>query len=83
MTVQVTIDAADAESLDQLVSDGSYASREEALHDAIRLAREEAAWHAMVRAKIEEGRAQLARGEGIPIEEVMERLTERYRNWPS
>lgn len=78
MSVHVTIEGEAAERLDRLVSGGRYATREEALGEAIRMAMEEADWLSMVRAKVAEGRAQIARGEGIPLEEAFDRLAARY-----
>lgn len=83
MTVHVQLDAADAASLDRLVEGGNYSLRDDAVREAIRrLSEHDAAWIEMVRAKVEEGRAQIARGEGLSIEEVRENLRQHLGTPP-
>ena len=68
--------------VDHLVSKGRFGSRSEVLREGVRLVQERESWLAMVERKVEDGRTQIARGEGIDAEEVFGTLLERYRNWP-
>lgn len=68
--------------VDDLVSNGRFGSRSEVLREGVRLVNEREAWFEQVAAKVAEGRAQIARGEGLDADEVFGPLLERYRNWP-
>ncbi|UVO50078.1 type II toxin-antitoxin system ParD family antitoxin [Sphingomonas sp. SUN019] len=72
----------DEAGIDQMVESGRYSSREAVVSEGLRLVREREDWLAMVEAKVDEGRAEIARGEGLTLDEVFEPLRERYRNWP-
>ena len=64
--------------LNRLVAEGIYSSVEEAADaaiDALRLQDDDMLW---AKPYIEEGIAQLDRGEGIPAEEVFARIRKRF-----
>lgn len=64
--------------VDRLISDGRFGSRSEVLREGVRLVQERESWIEMVERKVAEGRAQLAAGQGIPIDEAFDRLAARY-----
>ena len=60
--------------IEQLVADGQFPSRRQALDHAVELLREELEAVADIR----EGLASMGRGEGTPIEEVERKLREEF-----
>lgn len=72
----------DEAGIDRMVESGRFTSREAVVSEGLRLVREREDWLAMVKAKVQQGRAEIARGEGLTLDEVFEPLVERYRHWP-
>ncbi|WBH15716.1 ribbon-helix-helix domain-containing protein [Sphingomonas radiodurans] len=68
--------------VDRLVASGRYGSHDAVVDRGLRLLDEQERWETMVEAKVAQGRAEIARGEGISMDQVFEELRERYRNWP-
>lgn len=64
--------------VDRLVSDGRFGSRSEVLREGVRLVHERESWLEMVERKVAHGRAQLAAGQAIPLDEAFDRLAARH-----
>lgn len=60
--------------LEKLVANGRFPSRQQALDHAVELLREEDETIAAIR----EGLESIERGEGIPLEDAVRQLRERY-----
>ena len=68
----------DIERLDRLVATGDYPSREAVVAASLdSLERDRERWHAMVAAKIAEGRADAAAGRVRPMNDVFDDLEKR------
>ena len=68
--------------VDDLVRNGRFGSRSEVLREGVRMVEEREEWLRMVTAAVEEGRADIAAGRVYDADQVLDELTERYRNWP-
>ena len=78
MASSVQLRPEDQERVDRLVTQGRYASRDHFLHraiDALALREERLA---DLDAQVREGRAQIAAGEGVDLEEAFDRLAARF-----
>jgi antitoxin ParD1/3/4 len=64
--------------VDRLVSKGRFGSRSEVLREGIRLVQERESWLEMVERKVEEGRAQVAAGKALDLDEAFDQLAARY-----
>jgi len=64
--------------VDRLVSKGRFGSRSEVLREGVRLVQERESWLEMVERKVEEGRAQVAAGQAIDLDEAFDQLAARY-----
>ena len=65
-------------TVDHLVSAGRYGSRSEVLREGVRLVEEREKALARFDAEIQKGIDSIEAGEGIPIDEVFDRLTKKY-----
>jgi antitoxin ParD1/3/4 len=61
-----------------LVKTGRFGSRSEVLREGVRLVQERESWLEMVEKAVERGRAQVAAGEWIDLEEGFDQLAARY-----
>ena len=65
------------------LANGRYRSADEVITQALKVLeqqqREYTAWVEDVRVKVDEAAAELARGEGVPLETVMQQIQERFR----
>jgi antitoxin ParD1/3/4 len=84
MTIQINRPEIEA-LIQQRLHSGAFKSVEDVLFDALEIQREREAWleenKDAIRAKIERGLAQLDRGEGIPGEQLRERLAADKKAW--
>lgn len=64
--------------VDGLVKNGRFGSRSEVLREGVRLVQERESWLEMVEKAVERGRAQVAAGEWIEMDEAFDRLAARY-----
>ena len=71
--------------IEQRLHSGASASVEDVLLDALEVQKEREAWllekKATIEGKVERGLAQLDRGEGIPGEQLRERLNAEKEAW--
>ncbi len=67
--------------IQQQVALGRFSSADEAIARALQLLHEEydEAWIADVRAKVDEAKATAERGEVVPLDTVMNRLQDKFR----
>jgi antitoxin ParD1/3/4 len=61
-----------------LVKTGRFGSRSEVLREGVRLVQERESWLEMVEKAVERGRAQVAAGEWVDLEEGFDQLAARY-----
>jgi antitoxin ParD1/3/4 len=64
--------------VDDLVRNGRFGSRSEVLREGVRMVQERESWLEMVEKSVDKGRAQIAAGEGIEMDEAFDRLAARY-----
>jgi len=81
MSGNVKLKPEDEADIDRMVASGRYPSREAVVAEGLRLVQKQEARLTAVRAKVAEGRAQIARGDGLTIDEIFEPHLERYRHW--
>jgi antitoxin ParD1/3/4 len=84
MTIQINRPEIEA-LIQQRLHSGAFESVEDLIFDALEIQRERDAWLEEnkdgINAKIERGLAQLDRGEGIPGEQLRERLAADKKAW--
>ena len=73
--VRVTDELGDR--LDRLVASGRFNNREAVVEAAVDLVSGDDAWFRMVERKVAEGRAQIAAGQGVELEDAFDRLSDR------
>ena len=61
-----------------LVKTGRFGSRSDVLREGVRLVQERESWLEMVEKAVERGRAQVAAGEWVDLEEGFDQLAARY-----
>ena len=61
-----------------LVKTGRFGSRSKVLREGVRLVQERESWLEMVETAVERGRAQVAAGEWIDLEDGFDQLAARY-----
>jgi antitoxin ParD1/3/4 len=81
--VSITLQPEQERFIHEQVARGRFKSANEVLAHALLLLeqkyREDEAWMEDVRLKIDEARAEVARGEVLPLETVMAQLQEKFR----
>ena len=84
MTIQITRPEIEA-LIEQRLHSGAFTNLEDVLLDALEAQKEREAWllenKAAIQEKIERGLSQLDRGEGIPGEQLRERLNADKAAW--
>ena len=64
--------------VDDLVKNGRFGSRSEVLREGVRLVQEREGWFEMVEKAVARGRAQVAAGEWIDMDEAFDQLAARH-----
>ena len=81
--MNITLSPQQERFIQELLANGKFQSAEAVISQALKLLeaqqQEYDAWVEDVRNKVDEATAELARGEGIPLDTVMSQLQEKYR----
>ena len=81
--MNITLSPQQERFIQKQLANGKFQSAEAVISQALKLLeaqqQEYDAWVEDVRNKVDEATAELARGEGIPLDTVMSQLQEKYR----
>lgn len=83
MSINITLNSQQEQFIQKQLEHGKYRSADEVIAQALNLLekqqQEYEGWVAEVRGKVDEAAATLARGEGMPLETVVDQIQEKFR----